>query len=250
MKRFFERFRFRSEGHLNIGVESECFLIRDGRISPIAKEVVDFINNPAVGNELSACQLETRVGPCQLSGLKPALINLDEVIRQAERRISFGRLFTEVAPADMPLEVYDDPQGRYRKLARSLTTERLSAACRVAGTHIHIGMGDRHAALKAYNHAVKHWQKLFKIGDGSNGRRLALYRIVAPDYVPRIYRDWTEFYRYATDKGFCENPRNCHHLIRISVHGTVEFRMFGTTSDYDQVHAWAWECHRLCAEAL
>ncbi|MEK7498442.1 MAG: hypothetical protein AAB611_01120, partial [Patescibacteria group bacterium] len=39
-------------------------------------------------------------------------------------------------------------------------------------------------------------------------------------------------------RGFAENPRNCWDLIRISRHGTIEFRMFGVTDHVDEVLMW------------
>ncbi len=246
MREFIEQFRFQPEFHGWIGVEREGFLMRNGTIVPIAPEVIPQINHPQVGNEFSACQIEDRVGPCQLPDLRRELQAMDATLAQWERRLCFTRNLSELAPDDMPLDCYPDEKGRYQELRNRLTPRQLLAAHQVAGTHIHVGMADAEQALIAYNRAVPHWQHLCKLGDHSGGRRLELYPLVAPDYIPPPYISWEDVYDYACTAGWAESPRSCYHLIRISVHGTIEFRMFGATPCHNEILEWATECHRLC----
>jgi gamma-glutamyl:cysteine ligase YbdK (ATP-grasp superfamily) len=173
------------------------------------------------------------------------LLNEAEIAR-AEQVIGFERLYKEVAPLDMPLDVYPDPTGRYQRIIKDMPQQILSAACRVVGTHVHIGMPDADTALNTYNKVVPYCEELCLMGDGSSGDRLDLYKTMAPDYQPVPYETWEAFHVEAVEKGFDVDPRKCWHLIRISKHGTIEFRMFGATHDLQKIVAWTKRCHELC----
>jgi gamma-glutamyl:cysteine ligase YbdK (ATP-grasp superfamily) len=150
----------------------------------------------------------------------------------------------------MPLDVYPDPSGRYQRMVKTMPRACLIAACRVIGTHIHIGMPNHEVALRTYNHVISECDYLCTKGNGSFGERLDIYREVAPDCDPMPYADWSHFYKTACEKGFDKDPRKCWTLIRISKHGTLEFRMFGATSSVNRVIGWANLCHQLCAEVM
>ena len=139
----------------------------------------------------------------------------------------------------MPLDVYPDPSGRYREIIKNMPREILLAACQVTGTHIHIGMPDHETALKVYNAVVKHMTVLREKGNGSFGERIRIYKMVAPNWESLPYRDWNDFYDSAVKFGFENDPRRCWNLIRISVHGTIEFRMFGSTPSFERIISWA-----------
>ncbi len=132
-----------------------------------------------------------------------ALDDNDEYIADAScMTCGFGTLHSEVAPENMPLDVYPDPTGRYQEITRNMPRHILLAACRVIGTHIHIGMPDHETALRVYNSVVPHYMELCEKGNGSFGERLAIYRIMAPDYEPKPYRDWDHFAAVVAEKGF------------------------------------------------
>ncbi len=251
MEEFLKLFSFRQEGAWQVGVERECYLTNNGAIKPLSPLVLAHLaKDGRFGYELSACQLEDRVGPCQLADLKNQLLQNEEDIKTAEKALCFQRLFLEVAPIDMPLDVFPDPTGRYQQIVKTMPQEVLLAACRVTGTHIHIGMPDHETALKVYNQVIAHWQELCQLGDGSQGQRLEIYKIVAPAPQPLPYADWADFHQKAIERKFDHDPRSCWTLIRISVHGTIEFRMFGPTRDLDKLVSWAQKCHQLCQQAL
>jgi len=252
MKKFLERFNFRKEGSLLVGVERESFLTdEEGNISPIAPKVLERLGiNDQFGYELSACQLEDRVGPVELVSLKSALIENDSAIEGVQMELGFRRVFHEVAPSDMPLDIYPDPTGRYQEITKNMPHEILLAACRVAGVHVHIGMPDHESALRVYNQVRRDSHLLCNLGDKSKGERLAIYKIMEPDFDPPHYESWEDFYGEAVRKGFVHDPRKCWHIIRLSVHGTIEFRMFGSTSSISEIVRWATICHRFCQEAL
>lgn len=247
MKEFTERFKFNPENHGLIGVERECFLTRHGEIAPIAAQVLAVLTDrKRFGFELSACQLEDRIGPSKLDNILEELYLNEHVIKQAEANLDFGRLFTEVASKDMPLDIYPDPTGRYQEISRNLPREILLAACRVIGTHVHIGMKDKETALRIYNMVKNNLDELCDMGDQSGGERLRIYKEMAPDFNPPHYNSWSNYFDEAVKKKFVHDPRKCWHLIRISVHGTIEFRMFGATTDLDKIFCWAKKCHDLC----
>ncbi len=245
---FVKQFHFRKEGGGLVGVERECFLTDPlGIIQPISPLVLKVLKGEQFGYELSACQLEDRVGPCPIDDLGKRLAENDQLMSEAQEQMGFGRKYIEVAPADMPLDVYPDPTGRYQRITADMPREVLQAACRVAGTHIHIGMPDAETAMQVYHRTLPHLEELIKMGDGSEGERMRIYEVMAPDRTPKRYRGgWTEFHEYARQAEFESNPRSCWHLIRISVHGTIEFRMFGSVSDNTLVEKWAKRCHELC----
>lgn len=252
MKKFRNKFQFRQSGSLLVGIERECFLLnQEGKIAPIAHMVLgELTDKKRFGYELSACQLEDRIGPCKLSEVKKELMKNERDIGMAEAKLLFKRLHAEVAPEDMPLDVYPDPTGRYQEIIKSLPENILRAACRVTGTHVHIGMPDHDTALKVYNQVISQLDKLCREGDGSFGQRLVIYKTMAPEQTLRPFEDWNDFYQQAVEKKFADDPRKCWHLIRLSIHGTIEFRMFGATDDLNKIEKWAKICHKLCGVAM
>ena len=252
MKEFAKKFDFRESGKLLVGVERECFLTDEsGKIVPCAAEILKhFPDRKRFGYELSACQFEDRIGPVKIEGVKKALLQNECDIKIIENRLGFKRLHVEVAPKTMPLDIYPDPTGRYQDITQNMPRSILSAACRVVGTHIHIGMPDHETALKTYNSAISHSAMLCELGDGSRGERLRIYKLMAPDFQSPPYASWKELYEVFVRKEYESDPRKCWNLIRISVHGTIEFRMFGATPDLDKIVQWAKTCHRLCQEAM
>lgn len=252
MREFLERFNFRLGGKMLVGIERECFLINgSGKISPISPEVLKVLTDDVrFGYELSACQLEDRVGPCKIEDLRSALMANEVEIKKAEKKLGFTRSFAEVAPDDIPLDVFPDPTGRCQEIVKKMPSRVLLAACQVIGTHVHIGMPDHETALKVYSHAIKSFDELCRLGDLSDGKRLEIYRIVEKDLEPPQYSSWEDFYSESLERKFTDNPRDCWHIIRISVHGTIEFRMFGATHDIEVVNGWAEKCHEICNQAI
>jgi gamma-glutamyl:cysteine ligase YbdK (ATP-grasp superfamily) len=252
MEEFAKKFDFRKSGKLLVGVERECFLADEhGNIVPRAAEILrHFPDRKRFGYELSACQFEDRIGPVKINDVKKALLQNERDIEIIENRLGFKRLHVEVAPETMPLDIYPDPTGRYQDITQNMSRHILLAACRVVGTHVHIGMPDHETALRVYNLVIKHMEALCELGDGSGGERLRIYKIMAPDFQSPPYVSWKEFYEVFVRKEYESDPRKCWNLIRISVHGTIEFRMFGATSDLDKIVEWAEICHQLCQEAM
>jgi gamma-glutamyl:cysteine ligase YbdK (ATP-grasp superfamily) len=253
LQEFMNQFEFNPKKNLFIGTERECHLLnQNGEIIPIAQKVLKGLSphNGEFTFELSACQLEWRIGPCKdILFLEQELKKKEAVLQCAEKRMHFKRSFSEVAPDDMPLDVYPDPKGRYGRITKHMPKKVLLAACQVIATHIHIGMPNHKIALRTYNRAIKHYDELCKLGDHSNGKRLSIYGIMAPHYQPPPYENWYAFYKKAEKENFINDPRSCWTLIRISRHGTIEFRMFGATEDIDEILEWAALCKNICRES-
>lgn len=245
---FRDQFKFDLEKNLFIGVERECHLLdRNGNIVPIAPEVLTGLTscNGQFAYELSRCQLEWRTNPCKgVMSLRKELEDAEAILKRAEQRMKFKRSFYEVGPEDMPLDIY--PTKRYRKITDGMSKRVLSAACRVIATHIHIGMPDHKTALQTYNNTLGYFDELCKMGDHSEGERFRIYQIMAPNYRSPFYEDWHEFYDKAVREDFTDDPRQCWTLIRLSKHGTIEFRMFGSTEDIDEIVKWASFCREIC----
>ncbi|MEK7510805.1 MAG: hypothetical protein AAB582_01030 [Patescibacteria group bacterium] len=260
---FKNRYQFHPERAFLVGVERECFITNQGGvIVPEALRVLEYVKTHGwqmcveatdldriIGYELSACQVETRTRPRPITEIGSELRWIDEELSCSLDALGLSSSHNEVAPATMPLDVYPDPTGRYSRISKDMPHEILLAACRVIGTHVHVGMPDHETAMRVYDHVTEKCEMLCSLGDHSSGERLAIYRVVAPDATPFPYGTWERFYETACEKGFEEDPRKCWTLIRISGHGTIEFRMFGTTSDISRIEDWVKCCYELCCEA-
>lgn len=248
---FMKKFRFNSQKVLTVGCERELFLTNSRQeIQPLAVDALKKLGSDGFSYELSECQLEMHIGPVQIYDFEQASLEKYLSIRELLSTIGIGTKFITVAPSNMPLNIYPDPTGRYQIITEKMPREILSAACRVAGTHFHIGMPDYDTALKVYNRVLEHYDKLCDEGNLTQGERMQLYHQMAKDYKPRHYGDWDDLYTYYHQCGYDFDPRKCWHLIRISVNGTIEFRMFDNTENLDQVTQWAKRCHSICANAL
>lgn len=250
---FLDRFTFDPTKRGFVGVEREQFLVgKDGRIlaaAPQFLQALETIERPALvqtGFELSACQIESKIGPCGIAELRTHLISAERYLEAADQKLGIARINLEVAPEDMPLTVFPDPSGRYQAITASMPTPILRAACRVAATHIHVGVSNIDHAIQAYNRAINSTSILMDLGDHSNGARIALYKTMAPKWEPKPFASPEDFSSRAEEIGYAHDPRSCWTVIRISKHGTVEFRMFGATSSIDKIVHWATICKGLC----
>ncbi len=247
-----ELFSFHPDKPMLIGCEREFFLTgKTGMISPLASKASRILQgDPAFGYELSACQFEMRVGPSIIGDFEKASWHAHKFLVGQLGMHDIYPKFITVAPEDMPLDVYPDPTGRYQEITRDMPVEILRAACRVAGTHFHVGMPDHETALRVYNRVIGSFKELCEMGNLSRGERMAIYQIMAKDNKPIPYSDWDELYWHYSNNGYDHDPRKCWHLIRISAHGTIEFRMFDNTDDLSLVNAWGKKCFELCLNAL
>lgn len=255
MELFFEQFKFDSSKALFVGIEREAFTSRKGKILPIAPEVLPIIDilkpeYQIFGYELSACQIEMKYGPYHQFEVSNGLRESEMERKIFEEMLDFNCYFSDTAGQEIPLDIYPDPTGRYAKIASSLSKDVLHAACYVAGTHVHIGMPSAEDALRVYNSLCPHVDDLTKMGDNSNGERISYYQLMSKETNPRSHTSMQSWFEDSVEKGYSLDPRKCWTLIRISIHGTIEFRMFGSTPDLDKINKWANECRDLCCRYL
>ena len=236
---FLNQFSFRPELVGCIGTEREQFLIspKDGTSAPRSAEFLDMIKDPQWTYELSACQVESRTRPYrELSAIEHELLVNENRGETVVKQLGLWLINREVGDADMSLEVYPDP--RYKNIVSTISKERLSAACRVTGTHIHIGARDLLHALALHNAILPYFDFLCRLGDHSDGERLRLYKAMAVNWEPVAYRNPEHLFEIASAEGFADNPRNCWKLMRVSIHGTVELRMLGSANHVQEILDW------------
>lgn len=244
---FMSGFNFNPDLSGKISCEREMFLFDDkGNVAPWSPKALSVLQNENIGYELSACQIESRVGPTRIELISGELQCQQDFIQESLLRHGITARYLSVAPRDMPLDVY--PDERYLKIVSDLPKEVLLAACRVAGTHFHIGVPNWDVALHVYNRAVKKIGRLIDLGNKTNGERIAIYSQMAPNFMPVPYDSVGDMYEYYFGNGWVDKPRECYHLIRISVHGTVEFRMFDNTDSVDEVSSWGQHCLEACGD--
>jgi len=248
LETFLSQFNFNSNFEGLIGIERERFIIdKKGKFAPQSKNFLEKIQNNLWTYELSACQIEDRITPSPNIGkIKTTLAENDKQGQSVAQQLGLQLIFLELAEKDMPLDIYPDP--RYMQIAKTIAPKRLEAACRVAATHIHIGMPNIERAILVANHLKNYIDYLCQLGDHSRGERLHLYKVMAQTWNPPYYENVEHFYKIAKETGFTDNPRDCWHLIRISRHGTVELRMFGATASIEEICNWIMIVKRLIAE--
>ena len=239
---FLSKFNFTPELAGFIGTEREQFLLvggglDGGQYSARAQDFLSMVNSSRWTCELSACQVESRINPQKdLSAIKLEILENENAGNQVAHKLGLRLANLEVVSRNMPFNVYPDP--RYLEIAKTISQERLEAACRVAGTHIHLGIRDINHAIFVNNLLVTHTDTLCGLGDHSRGERLRLYKVMAKNWQPMIYESPEHLFEVAQADGFVDNPRNCWKLIRISIHGTVELRMLGSTENTDEILEW------------
>ncbi|MBT3816803.1 MAG: hypothetical protein HOE80_00040 [Candidatus Magasanikbacteria bacterium] len=241
-----DRVRFNPSFVGHVGLEQEFFLTQkqgsDTIAVPLSKFFLEMMRLDygvlSWTYELSSCQVEFRTQPHA---------SVLELLYELKRNIVLGEYVArltgcmlepnEVMPeSGFPLDHF--PDTRYLYIVEYLNRVQLSAAMRVAGTHVHYGCKDPKHALRVYNALRKESPKFIEMGDFSGGERLRLYGLVAGDMVPPEYKSLAEFDAAAKQYKFDKNLSNCWHLVRITKHGTVEVRAFGNTSDIGVIDSW------------
>ncbi|MFH1632092.1 MAG: glutamate-cysteine ligase family protein [bacterium] len=207
---------------------------------PESQKFLEGIGNSSWIYELSACQVEYRTKPH--GDLTELLYELESSLHHGAvvaERLGLRLFVSEIGPEGMPLDVY--PDDRYTQIKSGLSQEKLRAACRVTGVHVHIGVDCMQEAVRANNILAGHILDLAQMGDHSSGERLRVYKGMAEDWRPRIYDSPEHYYETARECGFAKRIRDCWHLVRISRYGTVELRMFGATADSYEIIRWVKE---------
>ncbi len=252
---FMARFSYKPDLAGRVGVECERFITdQQGILVPRAFEVLEMArrldpeHKDRYVHELSACQAEVTSDACSIDRIVNDIRQRERVIAQTLEVLGLRQAFVPVAPDDMPLDIY--PDARYTEIAGGMSEDQRRRACRVAAVHVHVGMPDPYTALCVYNEVIKHTDRLCALGDRSNGERLRIYRKMNLGCMPQPFESWAHFFEIAREGGFAEDPKKCWTLIRISIHGTIEFRMFDTTASLEDILMWVQACHDICHKVL
>lgn len=255
-QQFRNKFRFKPELTGFVGIEREGFVFdpHTGQMVPKANVLMDRIKEHGDGEffgpEFSACQFEARTQPTPIDGVYHALQVSEAILYEAADQADLWVEYKELAPADMPFDYYPDPDGRYAGIKNKIKREQFEAACRVAGLHVHIGMPDHETALYVYNRVRKKVSDMCTWADHSNGQRLRLYKTMGSNWEPLELSCWHAFYTCAVEQQFVDDPRSCYWLLRISEHGTIEFRMFGSIPHISEIVPIVTRCHKECMDAI
>ena len=235
LRDFLKLFEFKSDMGGFVGVEREHFLQSErGDFAPLASDFLRLMADSRWTYELSACQVEDRTRPQKdFSAIEAELLENNNDGALVAGKMGLRLTNVEVAAEGMPPDIYPDP--RYLAISRRASQDMIMAARRVIGTHLHFGVEDVERALWVYNAIIPHLDELCRIGDHSAGKRMELYKTMATNWQPPSYRHVGDLFETACAQGFAKNPRDCWHLVRISVHGTVELRMFGASNHVDEI---------------
>lgn len=246
---FLAKFNCAPELRLYLGVEVEYLLTRNAQPVAVAAHVLDMLADESFTYELSACQIEHRIQPVPTPQLAAEACAIGrEKLRALLHSVGMVHRAVAVAPVRMPLDIY--PDERYAHIAHSLGVNKLRAACRIMGTHVHVGVGSAAEALTVYNAVVEALPYLLQMCGRRNNERLRLYEIVQPQCWPPLYAHIQAWHARAQQDGFHKNPRNCWHLVRISRHGTVEVRVFPATADSRKIKQWTAAVQSIARSAI
>lgn len=252
---FKKLFSFDPQYHLYVGIERELYITRDGEFLPLADDILRSIGDmqfPSTWtHEFSACALEQTIGPVKFENLHDTVVAMDISKSMIEQKFDVELLAYEVAPNNLPSTVYPDPTGRFGTIVETASSELVDAALRTGGIHIHIGIASHDQALRVHqklsNETVLEY--LLSIGDNSNRERIDLIQHFT-DWSVDSFTSWSDFYEYIKSKDLLQDLKSYRPLIRISKHGTIEFRMFGSTNSRELIEFYVKTCHGLVSFAL
>jgi carboxylate-amine ligase len=157
---------FGSSRPYSIGVEEELFLVDpvSGEALDAADAVLDRLGPTPGGRvepELHACMVELITDPCPTAGQALGVL---AALRGAVLATGVGLLGAGTHPSQREGESAITEKERYELIRRKLGD---AVATPVAGMHIHIGMPDAEAAIRAYNGLRRHLPLLQALGANS-----------------------------------------------------------------------------------
>jgi gamma-glutamyl:cysteine ligase YbdK (ATP-grasp superfamily) len=237
-----------------IGVERERFIY-----SPAKCLIVNAIRHllPAVHGkarsmavpdtlfqyEMAACQIEDKTPVCtSLKGLHNALVVNDAILIQAAKLLGLRFWHDEFVDVSRIERLEVNPfSERHADIWRSISVSQRTAASQVIGTHVHIGVSPEEALRTLDRCTPDILKRLIRLGDHSDGKRIAAYQTMAGinGTVP-THATFSDLMDYIIESG---GERNVWDWVRYKPSTqTLEFRMFGATSDIDEVIGYARAC--------
>lgn len=238
---------------ITLGAERERFIVdKRGKIIPAIGVLLPLvrkiarkknINPEQFGHELFAGQIEDRTPPCRsLEGLSLALKTNDQILNEAIQFLDLEFDYSEFVEENQIIELAVNPfDERHKNIWESITFERRLAASRVAAVHVHISTSINQAVRLLNICCDGVITRLAKLGDHSDGKRLAAYRVMTGcDSNPPQFKNANELLEYINKRG---GERNVWDFVRYKPStGTTEFRMFGCTNNVDEILEYAKAC--------
>lgn len=235
------------------GIERERFIANAaGLIVPAIGTLLPAVHETAHKNgispslfthELFAGQIEDRTPPCaSVDAIKHALCENDRILVNSASALGFTFDYSEMLDANRITSLDVNPfDVRHKDIWVKLPKERKIAASVVAAVHVHVSCGEEEAVrvLNACRNSVI--EELIDLGDHSHGQRIQAYRAMAEtDGTPPEFGSFTGVMAYIEFRG---GEKNVWDLVRYKPSTkTVEFRMFGTTSDTNEIATYVEAC--------
>jgi len=231
-----------------LGIEREWFIMRNGNIVagvgdvlPKLWEIVETrgFNKSQFGYELFAGQIEDRTEPVPcteslIDSLKKNEALLKEIGESLGLHFVCKDFVTEEELGELVVNPFDQ---RHKSIWAEITRERKVAASQVAAIHIHVSVTPEEA-VQILNYCRRSViDRLAKMGDFSQGKRLNAYRVMAKVYGDSpVFKDVDHLMKYIKDSG---GERDVWDMVRYKPStGTVEFRMFGATGDLEKIKSF------------
>ncbi len=238
------------------GIERERFIMNSlGQIVPKIGILLPAVHKLAGENslpeslfthELFAGQIEDRTLPCRnLKELRSALITNDQIMSDVASQLGLTFDYSEFMETSRITALEVNPfDSRHQEIWQAISPERKIAASIVAAVHVHIS-ADEDEAVKLINFCRENViDALIAIGDHSNRMRINAYRSMAETTgVPQVFASFADIMSYINAKG---GEKNVWDLVRYKPSTkTIEFRMFGATSNVDEVLEYVKVCLNL-----
>lgn len=244
---FLDQFYWQPERKGRVALELEGFVTERGRLVHCGYDLACAFKHcmPSgieIGYELPRAQIELRSAePVPMREIAPHVDEFETALRLLEDESGFeiiarGYLSNHEAVLTQANE--------YEDISERLSPDALHAACSTAGLHAHVGLQDLEAALAAYERARGAVERL--IEGYASTERLAAYKAVTSFWEPTPLPNAEALYALAQKQDFEHNLKRWWALIRISRHGTLEFRMADATRDRAKILAYAEACYALC----
>lgn len=242
-----------------LGIEREWFITENGKIVPRISRFLPEVWKEAQKNgfsknqfgfELFAGQIEDRTKiSVSINELIASLSENEQLLRAVGRSMGLDIFckdyVTEEELGELAVNPFDE---RHQKIWMEIPKERKVAASQVAATHVHVSVS-LEKAVKVLNACRKELiDELVKLGDFSAGKRIEAYRVMAKTYgEPPLFGNGENLMAYISEHG---GERNVWDLVRYKPStGTVEFRMFGATTDEEKIVEFVEACQSVVERA-
>ncbi len=238
-----------------LGVERERFIVNNkkeivseiGILLPKVKALayLSSIDVDRFTYELFAGQIEDRTAVCNsLIELKRSLLENDQILKQAALELGLSYECSEYVDGSRLGDLKVSPfNKRHQEIVSKITKEQMIAASQVAAIHVHVGV-TQDEVVDVLNSDRDKLKKLISLGDHSAGARIKSYQTMAGEQqFPPLFHSFEEVINYINSKG---GEKNVYDLIRYKPSTkTIEFRMFGTTENVDEIVNYVGECKKL-----